>query len=279
MCRFSDLAAWPACWTQLERNKYFSRDACSLFKFEGFGRFGEAVHRRARRLAAAGFAPPVLGYSNGYVEYASAAGKPALHGAGRRDLERLAEYCAFRVSAEAADQPSAVPLESMLSWNLRLEFGIDPQIPQMPLEKIVVSDSRMMPYEWIRSGEQLLKTDGTSHGDDHLFPGPTDIAWDLAGIIVEWDLRGEQSEFFLSEYRRRSGDDAGFRVRPYLLAYSVFRAAFCRMGAAAMAAWDEAHRLRREYLKHRARVVSLLRLPEPAAAVPALAASLREQPA
>ena len=26
------------------------------------------------------------------------------------------------------------------------------------------------------------------HGDDHFFPGPTDIAWDLAGTIVEWEL-------------------------------------------------------------------------------------------
>jgi hypothetical protein len=46
-----------------------------------------------------------------------------------------------------------------------------------------------------------------------------------------------------------------------------------------MAAWDEAHRLRREYLKHRARVVPLLRLSKPATAIPELTAGLREQPA
>jgi hypothetical protein len=148
----------------------------------------------------------------------------------------------------------------MLALNLRVEFGFEASDLQLPMERLVVADSRMMPHEWIASAGRIIKTDGASHGDDHLFPGPTDIAWDLAVVIAEWDLGRSRQDFFLREYRRRSGDDAAARVPAYLLAYSVFRMACCRMGAAAMAEWDESYRLEREYRRQRARVLSLLDL-------------------
>ena len=273
--RFSEAQDWPACWTQLERNKYLSADGSSLFKFEGFGRYGEAVYQRAQQLAGAGFAPQVLGYDTGFVEYATVSGPPMrAPQCGREVLLRLAEYCAFRVATQAAMAPGAVSLESMLQHNLRLEFGLQQFGLKLPLEKLVVADSRMMPHEWIASRDQLIKTDGASHGDDHLFPGPTDIAWDLAGVIAEWELGREQRSFLLNEYQRRSGDEAGSRVPAYLLAYSVFRMACCRMGAAAMAAWDESGRLWREYLRHRRRVASLLGLNNAGRRGPGLSAPL-----
>lgn len=263
--RFPDQRDWPACWTQLERTKYLSAEGRSLFKFEGFGRYGESVAARGRQLAEAGFGPALLGCDNGFVEYAALPGQPmrAAQGDGAV-LKRLAEYCAFRVAAQPAATPGAVSLESMLRHNLQVEFGVEDFRMKLPLDKLVVADSRMMPHEWIAADGRLMKTDGASHGDDHLFPGPTDIAWDVAGAIAEWDLGREQQDFFLAEYQRRSGDHVGSRLPFYLLAYSVFRMACCRMGAAAMAAWDESQRLRSEYLRHRRRVVSLLGLEDAA---------------
>jgi len=259
--RFARVQDWPACWTQLERNKYLSQDGGSLFKFEGFGRYGKSVYQRAHELAGAGFAPAVLGCNNGFVQYATSPGRPlAADDCDETILTRLAQYCAHRVLTKPAAAPGPVSLESMVAHNLKVEFGLEESVLPLPLEKPIVTDSRMMPHEWI-AGEQLLKTDGASHGDDHLFPGPTDIAWDLAGVIAEWDLDRGQQEFFLNEYHRRSGDNPRLRLPPYLLAYSVFRMAFCRMGAAAMAAWDECYRLERQYHKHRGRVISLLDLP------------------
>ena len=261
--RFAEEREWPACWTQLERNKYFSADGRSLFKFEGFGRYGESVAERGRQLAEAGFAPALLGSDNGFVEYAAAPGRPMRAEQCRmKTLERLADYCAFRALNQTAAAPGAISLESMLQHNLKVEFGRERWGLKAPVDRLVVADGRMMPHEWIAADGQLMKTDGASHGDDHLFPGATDIAWDLAGAIAEWNLGREQRDFFLAEYRRRSGDDAASRLPFYLLAYSVFRMAYCRMGAAAMAAWEESHRLKREYLRHRSRVVSLLGLSE-----------------
>ena len=261
--RFLDQRNWPACWTQLERNKFFSADRRSLFKFEGFGRYGAAVRQRAEDLSRAGFAPPVLSWENGFVEYEIVSGRamypsdcsPAV-------LQRLAEYCALRAGSETASAPAPVSLDSILQHNLGVEFGAQDLQLHLPLDKLVIADGRMMPHEWITSGERLMKTDGASHGDDHLFPGATDIAWDLAGVIAEWDLQPGEREFFLREYQRRSGDNPAPRLPAYLLAYSVFRMAFCRMGAAAMAAWDEAHRLWREYHRHRNRVASILNMRE-----------------
>ena len=61
----------------------------------------------------------------------------------------------------------------------------------------------MMPHEWLELPDgRLLKLDGSAHGDDHFFPGPCDIAWDLAGTIVEWKLTAPEAEYFLEEYRR-----------------------------------------------------------------------------
>ena len=109
----------------------------------------------------------------------------------------------------------------------------------------------MQPHEWLLSKDgKLLKTDSGSHGDDHFFPGPTDIAWDLAGAIVEWQMNDQQTTEFLDRYRRASGDDASARIDGFIKAYTVFRLAYCLMAANAMNGSDEQPRLqqRRSYL-------------------------------
>jgi len=94
----------------------------------------------------------------------------------------------------------------MASWNWSLEFGEfgkfgeagDPQgFGPVEVEHRVFCDAHMMPHEWLELGDgRLLKLDGAAHGDDHFFPGPCDIAWDLAGTIVEWKLTGPEAEYF-----------------------------------------------------------------------------------
>jgi hypothetical protein len=115
---------------------------------------------------------------------------------------------------------------------------------ELRLERPVIADGRMQPHEWVWSAAgELLKTDSGSHGDDHFFPGPTDIAWDLAGAIVEWQMNEQQTAEFLNRYRRASGDDASARIDSFIKAYTVFRLAYCLMAANAMNGSDEQPRL------------------------------------
>jgi hypothetical protein len=115
----------------------------------------------------------------------------------------------------------------------------------------------MLPHKWIESDGQWLKVDSVTHGDNHFFPGPTDIAWDLAGTVVEWDLDDQSQSLFLDHYGHLSGDDAKPRFPVYRLAYSVFRMAFCKMAAAGMRGSEEEHRLTNDYRKYRAYALGL----------------------
>ena len=110
----------------------------------------------------------------------------------------------------------------------------------------------MLPHKWLRtkSGD-VLKVDNASHGDDHFFPGPTDIAWDLAGAIVEWDMEEAAVEKFLSCYHAESGDDPRHRLPAYELAYSILRMGYCKMAAEAMRGSAEESRLAAHYLHYR----------------------------
>ena len=59
----------PASWAPLEPAKILARDERSIFKFEGFGHYGEAIGTRAKLLAERGFAPRYLGNRRGFGEY------------------------------------------------------------------------------------------------------------------------------------------------------------------------------------------------------------------
>jgi hypothetical protein len=133
------------------------------------------------------------------------------------------------------------------------EFSLDVKRP-------VIADGRMMPHEWLQpdSGGSLLKLDCAAHGDDHFFPGPIDIAWDVAGTIVEWEMEPGAAACFLDRYGSLSGDGVRPRLSPYLIAYSALRNGYCRMAASAIVSCDqqEATRLRRDAAKYAKRLRS-----------------------
>jgi aminoglycoside phosphotransferase family enzyme len=87
-----------------------------------------------------------------------------------------------------------------------------------------------MPHEWLRSESRLFKLDSVAHGDGHFFPGPCDIAWDVAGAIFEWQMNPEAAANFLASYKQLSGDVAIEERLPfYCVAYAAHHAAFARM--------------------------------------------------
>jgi len=239
---------WPASWVNFERLKYLSAPGtpnCRLFKFAGFGHYGQEIAAREQQLVEAGFGPPPLLEPEGYIAYPWITGRPM-----RADdlappvLERIAEYCAFRSKAFPAKVSDLRHLQQMAEHNLD-ELKLEAE-PALRLERPVISDGRMQPHEWLFTPDgDMLKTDSGSHGDDHFFPGPTDIAWDLAGAIVEWQMSDAAAEVFLEMYHQESGDDASSRIQDFITAYSVFRCAYCMMAGNAVHDTAERGRLER----------------------------------
>lgn len=255
---------WPASWTAMERAKFLSHDASHLHKFEGLGHYGERVRERAHVLSDAGLSPMPTSEldDTGYVAYSLLASRPvAPSDISEPLLKAVAGYCAFRSQALATEatecEQNLANLELMLRTNLSEEFGARAGYSSLPLElaKPVVPDARMQLWEWGQIDGKFIKFDAASHGDDHFFPGPTDIAWDLAGAIVELSA-GSKTEAsiapaLLQYYTKLSGDDPSFRLPAYLMAYSAFRLGYCKMAAQAMRGSEEELGMQRQYLQYR----------------------------
>jgi adenine/guanine phosphoribosyltransferase-like PRPP-binding protein len=251
---FANECEWPDAWTSFERLKYLSSSGQGerwLFKFAGLGHYGDVVLERERKVAVAGFGPMPRQESEGFISYALIEGRPLLaRDLSKEVLAKIADYCAFRQRAFAVELSDLDALQGMSEHNLH-ELGLDMPV-ELRLECPVIADGKMQRHEWLWSVDgKLLKTDSGSHGDDHFFPGPTDIAWDLAGAIVEWKLNEEQTTEFLNLYHRASGDDAVPRIGSFIRAYTVFRLAYCLMAANAMTGLYEQPRLQQAAATYR----------------------------
>jgi hypothetical protein len=257
----------------MERAKFLSPDRRFLLKFEGFGRFGEEIRRRAAILSDAGYASPSEESVSGFGRYPFVEGTILTRSAvSRVVLERLAEYCAFRCRAfavrsccapnEVSSSPDFETLQAMVRANVAAEFG--PEVDYDPVSLAtadpILVDGRMMPHKWVRTHDGcLLKCDGTTHGDDLFLPGPAaDICWDLAGVIVEWELAKDAAVYFLERYRAASGDDPRPRLKAFLRAYTVFCFAYCKTAASAMRGSEEEPRLLAAYRHYRHLASALL---------------------
>lgn len=253
---------WPESWTQMERLKFLSPDRRQFLKFEGMGPRGREVRERAILLASEGFSPAVCDAGDGFLSYTAAEGRhlrkqdvsPSL-------LEQIARYCSFRASEFTCTAIHNSELGHMLEFNVQQEFGRDLKLEsgQLTTATPLLADGRMQPYEWIESREgKLLKSDAISHGDNHFFPGPCDIAWDLAGTAVEWDLDAEATEFLRGKFRQFSGVPISQQFEDYMLAYCVFRLGFCKMAISTVAGSREECRLESAYRSYRAKAQQLL---------------------
>ncbi|HVH88142.1 MAG TPA: hypothetical protein VM912_15580 [Terriglobales bacterium] len=254
---FACESEWPAVWPWTERQKYLSPDKRNIYRFDGHGRYGKEVRHRSEILAGHGWGPEVASAGDGF------SASPWLEGARPRRADQnvttqLARYCAFRAEHFACDAVPQTEIEQMAQINLERGLGVSSRI-ELPIKRPVIADARMMPYEWILSPQgRLLKFDAASHGDDHFYPGPTDIAWDLAGVIVEWQLTPEQTHFLIEEYEHLTSDFIRKRISTYLGAYCVFRLALTASARLSCANTSDAARLERESSQYRTELEFLI---------------------
>ena len=259
--RYAREADWPPVHAQGERRKFLLRadGRTWLLKFAGLGREGERKAERGRALHAAGFAPAVAGFRHGFlVEEWIGGARPLDRGArgGARLVERVGRYLGFRARrfpAEAGQGASLAELRGMARHNTaeamgeewarrsdRSTAGLEAHEPRL---RRVETDNRLHAWEWLAMPDgRLLKTDALDHHAAHDLVGCQDVAWDVAGALVELGLEGERGTLFAAVER-----EAGVHCAPGLVAlltpcYLAFQLGACAM-AAQVAAPDEAARL------------------------------------
>jgi hypothetical protein len=248
-------SVWPATWPQMERLKFLSPDGRRFWKFEGLGRLGQEVLGYSRRLADRGFGVELEDGGDGFASYAKVEGRPLrLQDLSRSMIERISVYCAFRAAEFEVTPTSQDPLYQMVSFNIQKEFGIEIELDELRDGRKILADGRMQPWEWMLCNDgRVLKTDGCAHGNDHFFPGPCDVAWDLAGAAVEWDLNPDATECLLERFHQLTGDDVSSRFEAYVLAYSIFRLAWSKMAIPTLQDRAEETRLRQDCRQYRER--------------------------
>lgn len=245
----TDDRQWPPVNPQHERRKFLSGSAPAvLSKFVGLGRRARILERRAVRLAEGGFGPSILGVENGFLRHEWIEGWPIPEHT-PDTLTRFARYLAFIRAHFATGEPDrAEEMREMAAVNVR-EALSPSAVRAMHLlidggeafrEPKVAVDGRMLPYEWISTPRGLFKVDALEHHDDDFWPGCRDIAWDVAGTIVEFDFEGAAREFFIAAYERAAKDRTiGRRLPLYEAAYLAYRIGYANLSFTSLQDSDE----------------------------------------
>jgi hypothetical protein len=218
---------WPPAVPAMEKRKYRTIAAGRqvLVKFAGLGPIGERKLAEARALSAAGFTAEPLALVHGFIveRWLPAAPASSLVTLPRHELvARLADYLGFRARAFPAANDEGAPLRELVQMAVlntaeRLGQGHSDRLAQVlaglpahesGLERCA-TDNRLQPYEWaLQPDGRLMKTDALDHAFGHDLVGCQDIAWDLAGAAVEFELDKEERETLA----RRAEGVAGRRI-------------------------------------------------------------------
>jgi hypothetical protein len=261
-----DPAEFPPVQPQHERRKLLARSTAGrpdvLLRFAGLGSHGETSLCRARALAEAGFAPQPVRLAHGFLIQEFRPGAPVRMGEPCPELAgTMARYLAHLRRYHRSESDSAPDLREMLVTNVREGLG-EPAVERLaarlpagdagPREAPTALDGRMLPHEWVRTRRGFFKADAVDHHDDHFYPGPQDIAWDVAGTCLEFALDGAARRGFLELYRRESGDDgiAG-RLPFHALAYLGFRLGYVSLAAESLGDTPDGARFRRQLVRYR----------------------------
>ncbi|WP_294172567.1 hypothetical protein [uncultured Sphingomonas sp.] len=228
---------WPSIDPMWERRKFLVATASGewLVKFAGLGWIGERKLQLARELHLAGFGSEPAGLVRGWLVtrwHSDAV-------VARPSHAELTAYLTFRANLPAPGAgASPAQLLTMIRRNLPALANWSPDLDRLHPTP-VCTDNRMARYEWLRlpSG-QLLKADALDHHATHDLIGCQDVAWDVAGAIVELGLEPDEAGRLASA----TGADSAL-LDFYLTAYTAFRIGAHRMSASTLHHWpEEQHR-------------------------------------
>jgi hypothetical protein len=247
------------CQPQHERRKFLRLDSAgspvSILRFAGFGSNGLRVRERAELLGDSAMTPPVLGFGGGMLALSFIVGRPLQRKDADRDhLRCMLDYVRWRADRiRIYKQPDMSSLLEMACHNAETSLGASAsaairklahQLPQP--RALTIVDGRVAPNEWLHTNAGLKKLDAFDHGDDHFFPGPCDVAWDLAGIGTEFGLDRSQLANLCSLYAATSGDRSiEQRILFYVAAYRAYRIGYCHWATLALTDPAERHRFGR----------------------------------
>jgi hypothetical protein len=213
-----------------------------LLRFAGLGMIGERKLAMAKAMHGAGFTPEPLGLAHGFLAerwHENAGLDPS-----ERPLREIAAYIGARARLFPAAESEGASIEQLFAMtrrNVEVALGTEASARLAHWEQRLGSlagrvnrvrtDNRLDAHKWLRlPGGRLLKTDALDHHCAHDLVGAQDIAWDVAGAAVEFDLDPRERRFLAAE----AGRAARRLVDPELLdlmtlAYLAFRLGEARL--------------------------------------------------
>lgn len=248
----------------LEEGRSATAQRVQLIAYAGLGVHGVSNEARADALADGGWSPRVEPRRLGFLRRGWIPAAPA--SVERLDvatMRQIADYTVWRARALAATR-AAEPerLLEMTRHNVRRAVGdtalahVDACFARCPRDRREVhADARMQPHEWLIAGDRLIKVDATDHGDGHFYPGPCDIAWDVAGAIEEWRLRPAASDALVGAHAH-AGDRSLPTALPFhQVAYVAFAWAYAHAASEQLAGTTDGARFaeRSGHLRNRLR--------------------------
>jgi hypothetical protein len=142
--------------------------------------------------------------------------------------------------------------EALGSWGARSLQARLKQWGEQEDEQPTALDGRMLVQEWIRTPDGHIKVDVVDHSDDHFFPGHQDIAWDVAGTCLEFNLDRDQRHELISKYRSASLDSQiNRRLHFFASAYLAYRLGYAMMAEASLNGTADGLRFRSEVRRYR----------------------------
>ena len=208
--RALDAERWPPVHAWAERRKFLlpTETGLWLLKFAGLDRIGRSKAGLAATLAEGGFTPDHAGMRHGFVAerwHRDARALDPIEPDRAHLLRRLGVYLGLRSRACPAGLAGGASPEQLLTMahaNTTEALGEDaasqleawrPALHRLARRaRPVAIDGRLHAWEWLVSGDRLLKTDALDHHAGHDLVGSQDIAWDIAGAAVEWDLSDDE---------------------------------------------------------------------------------------